>query len=187
MGGHRAALDGGAALRSAQEGLWSGETKETRRADQTRRKGDDIMTAETFVVAYEGDSGSGRLLDYAIRRALKDGAKLKIVHVLEWSPYKFLTADELEERHARRRSEMERAQRAILDPAVKLAEEAGVETEAEMRYGAVVDLIADIARSSGASMIFVGRSGGNSISARIFGSVPLGLAQVAPVPVIIVP
>lgn len=145
------------------------------------------MTTETFIVAYEGDDGSGRLLNYAIERAKRDSARLKIVHVLEWSPYKFLTPDELEERHARRREEMERAQKAIIDPAIKTAQAAGIEAEGEMRYGAVVDLIADIAKKSGASMIFVGRSGGNSIAARIFGSVPLGLAQVAPVPVIIVP
>jgi len=51
----------------------------------------------------------------------------------------------------------------------------------------VVEQIADIAARSSAAMIFVGRSGSNSISARVFGSVPLGLAQIAPVPTVIVP
>jgi nucleotide-binding universal stress UspA family protein len=36
-------------------------------------------------------------------------------------------------------------------------------------------------------MIFVGRAGSQSMAARVFGSVPIGLAQVAPVPTVIVP
>ena len=35
-------------------------------------------------------------------------------------------------------------------------------------------------------MIFVGRAG-TSMAERVFGSVPIGLAQIAPVPTVIVP
>ncbi|ATI40856.1 universal stress protein [Pacificitalea manganoxidans] len=144
------------------------------------------MTSEVFVVAYESDDDAG-LLAYAIDRATKDGATLKIVHILEWSPYKFLTPQEIEERHTRRKQEMLRAQEIIIDPAVEKARKAGIEATGELRYGTVVEQIADIAARSSAAMIFVGRSGSNSISARVFGSVPLGLAQIAPVPTVIVP
>ncbi|WP_010140571.1 universal stress protein [Oceanicola sp. S124] len=145
------------------------------------------MSQELFVVAYEGDDDSGSLLDYAIARATKEGAALHIVHVLEWSPYSFLTPQEVEERHARRKEELARAKSAIIDPAVEKASAAGVTATGEMRYGQVVELIAEIARTKSAAMIFVGRSGSNSVAARVFGSVPLGLAQIAPVPTVIVP
>lgn len=145
------------------------------------------MTNELFVVAYEGGNDDSNVLAYAIAQAKKVNASLHIVHILEWSPYKFLTPEEIEERHNRRKQEMARAQSAVLDPAIAKAKSEGVEAKGEMRYGNVVDLIAAIAKESGASLILVGRSGSNSVAARIFGSVPMGLAQVATVPTVIVP
>jgi nucleotide-binding universal stress UspA family protein len=144
------------------------------------------MAKETFVVAYEGDDDA-TLLDYAIDRAKRAEAKLLLVHILEWSPYKFLTPEELAERHKRRKEELSRAHEAVVDPAVARVRDAGLEAEGDIRYGSVIDLICEIAESSGASLIFVGRSGSNSIAARMFGSVPLGLALSAPVPTVIVP
>lgn len=145
------------------------------------------MAREIFVVAYEGGENGSAVFDFAIARAKKNDASLLIVHVLEWSPYQFLTPQELEERHARRREEVERAQKAIVDPALARAREAGVEAEARLHYGSVVPLVSKAAEEAGASMIFVGRSGAESFASRVFGSVPLGLAQVASVPVVIVP
>jgi nucleotide-binding universal stress UspA family protein len=110
-----------------------------------------------------------------------------LAHILQWSPYSFLTPEELAERHKRRQEEMTRAQTAIVDPAVEKVKAAGLEVTTALRYGGVVELIAEIATESGASMIFVGRSGAGSIAARVFGSVPIGLAQIAPVPTVIVP
>ncbi|SDI80075.1 universal stress protein [Salipiger marinus] len=145
------------------------------------------MTREIFLVAYEGKEGDSGLLDYAITRAKRDQARLLLVHILEWSPYKFLTPQEIEERHARRKQEMARAQAAILDPALARVTAAGISGEGRIRYGNVVELVADTAREAGAAMIFVGRAGTQSVAARIFGSVPIGLAQIAPVPTVIVP
>lgn len=145
------------------------------------------MSDEIFVVAYEGDDDSASVLDYAIGRATKDGAALHVVHVLEWSPYSFLTPQEVEERHARRKQELARAEEAIIAPALARITAAGVTATGEIRYGQVVELIAGIAREKAAAMIIVGRSGSNSVAARVFGSVPLGLAQIAPVPTVIVP
>ncbi len=143
------------------------------------------MPKETFVVAYEG--GDRRVLDYAIERAKKDDAKLILVHVLAWSPYSFLTPQEIEERHERRQNELTRAQEALVDPAVKHCQQVGIEAEGVLRYGSVVDLLVDQARKSHAGMIFVGRAGSAGLSARVFGSVAIGLAQAAPVPTVIVP
>lgn len=145
------------------------------------------MSHEIFVVAYEGEEGGSNVLEYAITRAKKDDASLMLVHVLEWSPYQFLTPEELEERHARRNQEIKRAQEVIIDPALEKCRAAGVAADATLTYGSVVPLVAKAAAQCKASMIFVGRSGSNTFGARIFGSVPLGLAQVASVPTVIVP
>ncbi len=137
------------------------------------------------MVAYEGRNP--RVLDYAIERAQKAGARLHIIHVLEWSPYSFLTPQEIEERHSRRKGELTRAREAILDPAIARTKEAGIESEGEIRYGSVVDLVIETANKLGATQILVGRAGSTGLSARVFGSVAIGLAQAAPVPTVIVP
>ena len=144
------------------------------------------MTEELWVVAYEGDERKN-VLDYAAQQAKRSGAKLHVMHVLEWSPYAFLSAKELEERHGRRKQELSRADEAIIAPALARLHAAGVAASGEIRYGQVVEIVAETAEKLGASMIYVGRAGGNAMGARIFGSVPLGLAQIAAVPTVIVP
>ncbi|MBN9886161.1 universal stress protein [Salipiger abyssi] len=145
------------------------------------------MSSETFVVAYEGDPEDPGVLDYAIARAKAEGARLLLVHILEWSPYSFLTPQELEERHGRRKQELARANETVMAPALAKCEAEGVTADGLIRYGQVVELIVEETKKAGASVIFVGRSGANAMAARVFGSVPLGLAQIAPVPTVIVP
>lgn len=144
------------------------------------------MPEEIYVVAYECDDRP-HVLDYATAQAARSGAKLHVVHVLEWSPYSFMTPQEIEERHARRQAELKRAQEMIIEPALKRAQAAGVEADGEIRHGSVVEILTETADRVGASMIFVGRAGGNALGARIFGSVPIGVAQIASVPTVIVP
>jgi nucleotide-binding universal stress UspA family protein len=143
------------------------------------------MSNDVYIVAYEGDDRS--VIDYAAKRAKIDSAALHVVHVLEWSPYSFLTPEEIEERHVRRREEMTRAHALVMDPVLKDLGAMGVKADGEIRYGSVVDLLIEIANARKAEMIFVGRSSASTLSTRVFGSVPIGLAQAAPVPVVIVP
>ncbi|WOI55916.1 universal stress protein [Palleronia sp. LCG004] len=145
------------------------------------------MTRKTYVVAYEGDADGTRVLDYAISQAAQTGARLNIVHILEWSPYRFLTKEEVEERHVRRSEELARASDALMEPALEKARAAGVEAIGTVKFGSVVPLVAATVTDSGAELVFVGRSGAHNFGARIFGSVPLGLAQIATVPTVIVP
>lgn len=143
------------------------------------------MSQEIYVLAYDGESSHA--LDFAIERAKRNGARLHIAHILEWSPYTFLTPEELSERHKRRTEELSRAEDAIIAPALKKAADAGLtETSSELQYGAVAALLAQIAKEQSATFLFVGRSTGG-MAERFFGSVPLGLAQVSHVPVVIVP
>ncbi|EPX82504.1 universal stress protein [Salipiger mucosus] len=145
------------------------------------------MSSEVFVVAYEGAQDDPGVLGYAMQRAAVEGATLLLVHVLEWSPYSFLTPEELEERHGRRAKEIERARSDVTGPALDKVKAAGIEAECVIRYGNVVELVVEEAGKAGAGMIFVGRSGSQSVAARVFGSVPMGLAQISPVPLVIVP
>lgn len=144
------------------------------------------MTAK-FVVGYDGSDASNRALDFAIGRVKLQGGMVMVVHVLEWSPYSFLSASELEERHKRRKEEMERAETALVAPVVEKVRAQGVEAEGKIRYGHIAETICKIAEEEGAVQIVIGRNGHTTLGSRIFGSVAGHLAQAAPVPCTIVP
>ena len=140
-----------------------------------------------YVVACDGSSASGRALKVAVEQAKISGASLLLVHVLEWSPYTFLTPEELEERHKRRNEELKRAELALVDPLIASLTSEGVEASAIIRYGHVTQTLAEIAEKEGAAQIFIGRTGQSTLSKLVFGSVAAAMAQIAPVPCTIVP
>lgn len=143
--------------------------------------------SKTFVVAFDGSPAGRRAASFAADQAKAAGAKLLVVHVLEWSPYSFLTPDEIAERHARRAEELARAESAILAPLAKELATSGVPVETSIKYGHVADTICDIAKSVDAAQIFIGRTGTAGVVNRLFGSVAGTLAQQAPAPCTIVP
>lgn len=136
----------------------------------------------TYVVGYDGSEGSKRALDFAQERAKLANANLVVAYVLEWSPYSFLTPDEIEERHTRRQEELQRAEDAIISPIMAQLENA----ESVIKYGQIAETLNEIAEEKGAAQIFIGRSG-ESLSSRVFGTTAGKLAQVAIVPCTIVP
>ena len=140
-----------------------------------------------YVVAYDGSPASHRAIDFAVDCAERAGAELLIAHVLEWSPYSFLTPEEVEERHTRRTEELERAKTAVIDPIVESLAAKGITPRTVIRYGHVAEVLSDIATKEGASQIFVGRTGHTGVAGRLFGAVTISLAQAAPVPCTIVP
>lgn len=140
-----------------------------------------------IVVGFDGSPASQRALDFAITRAKAQGDSIVIAHVLEWSPYSFLTPEELAERHKRRKNELERAEKAILAPMAARVEEQGVPVRTALKYGHIAETLVQIAKTEDAALIMIGRMGHSGLSSRIFGSVAGTLAQVAPVPVTIVP
>ena len=143
--------------------------------------------AETLIVACDGSEAGQRAMDYAHARAKLLGASLLIVHVLEWSPYSFLTPEEIAERHARRKEELARADSAIIAPIVAKFAGKGVEIRTAVKYGHVTKTICALAVETGAAEIISGRTGNSGMMSRVFGSVAGTLAQVAPVPCTIVP
>lgn len=140
-----------------------------------------------IVVGYDGSDGDIATLDFAIELAKAQGGSIIVAHVLEWSPYSFLTPSELEERHKRRAEELERAETAVLAPVMKNLQSKGVTATAALKYGNIAETLSKIATEEGASQVVVGRNGSSGLSSRLFGSVAGSLAQISPVPVTIVP
>ncbi|MBV7394988.1 universal stress protein [Mameliella sediminis] len=142
---------------------------------------------DKFVVGFDGSEAARRALDFAMERATAQGATVLIAHVLEWSPYSFLTPTELEERHTRRKEELARAEASIITPAKASVEGRGVPIETALRYGHIAETLCDIAEKQKAAQLFIGRNGHSTFGSRVFGSVAGSLVQTAPVPCTIVP
>lgn len=140
-----------------------------------------------IVVGFDGSAGARSALEFATQVAKSQGGSIVVAHVLEWSPYSFLTPTEIEERHVRRTEELERAESAILAPVVAGLKDSGIEVRTVLKYGHIAETLCDIATETGADQIVIGRTGHSALSSRLFGSVAGGLAQAAPVPVTIVP
>ena len=143
--------------------------------------------SKKFVVGFDGSEAARHALNFAIDRAKLQNAAVIVAHVLEWSPYSFLTPTELEERHMRRQEELKRAEEAVIAPVLASLGDAGVEVTSAIRYGQIADTLCDIAKDEGADQIFVGRNGVGGIADRVFGSVAGTLVQIATVPCTIVP
>ncbi len=143
--------------------------------------------SKTYVVGVDDSGKSSRALEFALKMAKDTGASIQIIHVLEWSPYSFLTPEELAERHKRRAKELERANSAIIGPLVESLSDAGIGVRGEVKYGGIAETIAKFSEECNAEMIFVNRSNDGRVSKRLFGSVSSSLVQVSGVPVVVIP
>jgi nucleotide-binding universal stress UspA family protein len=112
---------------------------------------------------------------------------LILTYVIDWTPYSFHTPQELEERHQRRESEIQRANDSVLQPEVSALTDSGVSVETIVRHGRIAETIVDIARENEVSHIFIGRLGESRLHSMIFGSVTSALVQTSLVPVTVVP
>ena len=138
-----------------------------------------------FIVGYDGSDASKRALEYAKQRAEVAGSHLVVAYVMDWSPYSFLTPEELETRHARRKEEIERANTAVIEPVMESLK--GISSESVVRYGDIAETMVSLAKEHDAVAIIVGRQGHTGIAQRIFGSTASKLAQISTVPCTIVP
>ena len=141
---------------------------------------------KTFIVGFDGTDASERALAFAADAARREQATLHLVHVLEWSPYSFLTAEELAERHKRRQEEVTRAETFIAPVCARLAA-TGLQVTSDVRYGHSAEIMCEIATELGAAQIVVGRKGSSNLAARLIGSLGMSLVQASPVPVTVVP
>ena len=143
--------------------------------------------SKKFVIGLDGSENSLKAAKFAIAMAEDTGTAIHVIHVLDWSAYSFLTMEELQNRHKRRTEELDRANSAILAPAVAALESDGTTITAEVRYGGIAETIIEYCNEIKGDQIFVARTGDTEISARVFGSVPSTLVQISEVPVTVVP
>lgn len=141
------------------------------------------MDRSLYLIAYDGHDR--HVVDFGVDMARIANAQIAVVHILHWSPYTFLTNEELAARHKVRESEIQRAKTMVLDPLIKDLAERGVTADAIVRHGQTVDVLIQVGKERNATLLFVGRS--SSMSRRMFGSVTSALAQESPMPVVIVP
>ncbi len=140
-----------------------------------------------ILVGYDGSTPSDRALDHAVALAKAQETAIILVHVLEWSPYSFLTAEELAERHTRRKDELARAESAVVKPALDRVGDSGLEITPIIQYGHSAEILARVAKDHSAEQIVVGRDGNGGLAARLFGSTAATLIQIATIPCTIVP
>lgn len=146
------------------------------------------MSKSTIIVGLDGGEAGNRALAFATSQAKLIGdCTLKLVYVIEWSPFSFQTSEENEQRHKRREEELSMARERIVDPAVKKAADEGVTVDGIVKHGDVADILDDLGKKHGAQQIVVGRVGLRGLKERMFGGVTGRLAVASRVPVTIIP
>ena len=100
------------------------------------------MSKATIIVGLDGGEAGNRALTFACGQAKLIGdCALKLVYVIEWSPFSFQTSEENEQRHKRREEELSQARTRIMDPAVKEVTDSGLAVEGIVRHGDVADIL----------------------------------------------
>ena len=143
--------------------------------------------ANKLLVALDGSDGSKRALAAAVEHARLTGSDLVLAYVIDWSPYSFHTPQELEERHKRRESEIERANDSVLNPELAALQAEGLKVETVVDHGKIAETLLDLGNQRDVSQIYIGRRGESRMHAMIFGSVSAALIQTSSVPVTVVP
>lgn len=142
--------------------------------------------SDTYVVGYDGTKSSKRAVDFAVARANQAKGSVHLVNILEWSPYSFYTTEELAARKKTRSDEITRA-KGLLEPVLKDLTSRGITVTSDVQHGHPAELLCKIASEVDATQIVIGRSGDGVLAQRLLGSLAISLAQVAPVPLTIVP
>ena len=140
-----------------------------------------------ILVALDGSDGSKRALSAAVAHAKLASSDLVLAYVIDWSPYSFHTPQELEERHQRRESEIQRANDSILTPEIAALKADGLNVETVVHHGKIAETLLELGKQHGTSQIYIGRRGESRMHTMIFGSVSAALVQTSSVPVTVVP
>lgn len=146
---------------------------------------------ESVLVGVDHSESSRRAVKFALERARINDWRVRIAHVINWSPYTFNPPGDNEARPVARQAEIDRAQIEVIDPILKWidAEDlAGdVEVDTVIRHGRPSEVLADMADDGGYDLIFVGRTGESNLRTAIFGSTASRLVQHASIAVVVVP
>lgn len=141
----------------------------------------------SYVVGLDGSEPAMRAARYAAEQASRSGSKLVLVHVIEWSGYQFMGPEEAAERNKMRDEEIASCQADILMPVIEELSIAAHDIDTVVRHGHAASTLMEIATEQNASHICLGRKGMSRLKALLFGSTAHAVAQLASVPVTIVP
>ncbi|MCK5042152.1 MAG: universal stress protein [Sphingomonadales bacterium] len=141
------------------------------------------MGKQTYLVAVDGSEWSARAADQAVKLAKQTGASVHFISVISTSEYQsMLKVDQSPS------EELKEANRAeVLSPIEAKYADSGVEIECQVLWGHPVENIHELAKTTNATMIFVGRRGRSRVADIVLGSVANGLAHKAGVPIVLVP
>lgn len=140
-----------------------------------------------LVIGLDGEGSGNRALAYGKRMARLIGdCELIVVYVVEWSPFSFQTAEENAERHKRREEEISIANARIIEPALALLGDDGLNVRGMVRHGDVADTLNAVSVEENADQIIVSRSSEGGFAKRVFGSSTANLVMSASVPVTVV-
>jgi len=145
------------------------------------------MSERTIIVGFDGSPAAEKALEQAKDLAHRYDAAIRLIHVIDWSPFEFQTHEE-NETQARERREQIQSDRQDLFPAVMASlEAAGIDASSDIRWGHPADMLADQAQELDAFMIVIGRVGQSRLKSLLFGSVASRTVQLADCPVLVVP
>lgn len=142
-----------------------------------------------ILVATDGSAGADRAIDYAARRAKRDGLDLVVVNVVGGYglPDKVVHAFTRAE-GAWLKEELASMSAEILTAARDRARKCGIRAiRLESRRGEAAQTIIKIARETKVDAIVVGKRGAGRVAGLLLGSVSQKLVSLATVPVTVVP
>lgn len=147
---------------------------------------------ESVLVGIDHSKSSRRAVEFALERAQKTDWRVTIVHVINWSPYRFSTKEDNDRRPLRRKEEVNRAEIEVIQPLLdwitaekRFANLAPISTY--IKHGRPSEVLADMASDERHGLIIVARTGESNLRHVIFGSTANRLVQHSPVPVVVVP
>lgn len=137
-----------------------------------------------ILVATGGSPWSEKAVQYAIEMAKDYGLHVVILHVITDAPPYFIaeagaSVDQVLEGS-------EETGRGILAEAIERAEVAGVESETELAWGRVPEVVCRVAQDRGCDLIVVGSRGLTGFKRLMLGSISNAVAAKAPCPVLVV-
>jgi nucleotide-binding universal stress UspA family protein len=136
---------------------------------------------KTIVVATDLEGRSEAALEYARKLASAYGARIILAHGSD--PLEYAVVDEVPGRVWQRLSEQARA---VLDEMAADLIQEGIHSHSEIRQGAVVDMLVDVARQYQAGLLVVGTKGRQGAGPIAVGAIAEELVRKSPCPVLAV-
>jgi len=145
------------------------------------------MSERSIIVGYDGSPAARKALDQAKDLAHRFDAALRLIHVINWSPFELQTHEENEKQAKERRDQIRTDREELFPPLMEELAAADIEASSDVRWGHPAEVLAEQAVDLGAFMIVIGRVGESRLKSLLFGSVASRTVQLAACPVLVVP